>query len=104
MRYITTLIPGKLEFILARSLSSEIEPVKDSSDSSSPQAMTEPVPVEFVPIDVIAEGRMELGVTGVENGQWVVTVGQDLLSEGRGRARVRNNELGAYISASEPPA
>ncbi|HBQ61805.1 MAG TPA: efflux RND transporter periplasmic adaptor subunit [Balneolaceae bacterium] len=80
---------GQTGVFLARSLSSEIQPVTDSSDSSTPRAMTEPVPVEFVPVDVIAEGRMELGVSGVENRQWVVTVGQDLLSEGRGQARVR---------------
>lgn len=80
---------GQAGVFLARSLSSEIQPVSDSSDSDSPGAMTEPVPVEFVPVDVIAEGRMELGVSGVENGQWVVTVGQDLISEGREQARIR---------------
>jgi HlyD family secretion protein len=57
--------------------------------ANSPPPLTPPVEAEFRPVDVVAEGRMELGVEGIEAGQWVVTVGQDLLSEGRGMARVR---------------
>ncbi|MFD2532664.1 efflux RND transporter periplasmic adaptor subunit [Gracilimonas halophila] len=81
---------GEAGVFIASSLGSEIEPVSDTSDSSGgPGAMTEPTQVEFKPITVLAEGRMELGVSGVESGQWIVTVGQDLLSEGRTEARVR---------------
>lgn len=82
---------GEEGVFIATSLGSEIEPVRDSSrnDSDTPGAVTEPTPVQFKPITVIAEGRMELGVSGLESGQWVVTVGQDLLSEGRTEARVR---------------
>lgn len=81
---------GEAGVFIATSLGSEIEPVSDTSDSSGgPGAMTEPTQVEFKPITVLAEGRMELGVSGVESGQWIVTVGQDLLSEGRTEARVR---------------
>lgn len=82
---------GKEGVFIATSLGSEIEPVSDSSESNgnSPRAMTQPTPVQFKPIDVVAEGRMELGVHGLESGQWVVTVGQDLLSEGRTQARIR---------------
>ena len=32
---------------------------------------------------------MEIGVGGLESGQWVVTLGQDLLGEGREQARIR---------------
>ncbi|HET8864728.1 MAG TPA: efflux RND transporter periplasmic adaptor subunit [Gracilimonas sp.] len=81
---------GEEGVFIATSLGSEIEPVSDTSNNSNgPGAMTEPTPVEFRTINVLAEGRMELGVSGVESGQWVVTVGQDLLSEGRTEARVR---------------
>lgn len=81
---------GKEGVFIASSLGSEIEPVSDSSNKSGQlQAMTEALPVQFKPIDVVAQGRMELGVNGVESGQWVVTVGQDLLSEGREQARIR---------------
>lgn len=76
---------------IATSLGSEIEPVSDSSGNSTdtPSAMTSPTSVEFKPITVLAQGRMELGVSGLESGQWIVTVGQDLLSEGRSQARIR---------------
>src|SRR5690606_6483847 len=39
-----------------------------------------PVPVEFVPVRVIARGRQSAAIDGVEPGQWVVTVGHHLLS------------------------
>lgn len=39
-----------------------------------------PVTVEFVPIEVVARGRQASAVEGVEPGQWVVTVGHELLS------------------------
>lgn len=83
---------GESGVFLASSLGSEIEPVSDSSseNSSRPAAMSAPTPVEFVPINVLAQGRMELGVSGIESGQWVVTIGQDLLAEGRKQARVRS--------------
>lgn len=51
--------------------------------------LSEPAVVEFRPIEIVAEGRMEVGVKGVSPGDWVVTVGQDLLSAGRGEAVVR---------------
>lgn len=82
---------GEEGVFVATSLGSEIEPVSDTSGNANnkPRAMTEPTPVEFKTINVLAEGRMELGVSGLESGQWIVTVGQDLLSEGRKQARVR---------------
>ncbi len=82
---------GKEGVYIATSLGSEIEPANNPDDSNggNPSAMTEPTPVQFQPVEVIAEGRMELGIKGLESGQWIVTVGQDLLSEGRTQARIR---------------
>jgi RND family efflux transporter MFP subunit len=49
-----------------------------------------PVPVEFVPVEVIARGRLSAAVDGVEPGQWVVTVGHELLSRNEtGRAVIQ---------------
>jgi RND family efflux transporter MFP subunit len=49
-----------------------------------------PVTVEFVPIDVVARGRLATAVRGVEPGQWVVTVGHELLSRNdTGRAVIQ---------------
>ncbi len=51
--------------------------------------LSQPTGVEFVPITVLARGRMEVGVTGIESGTWIVSLGQDLLSEGREQARLK---------------
>lgn len=83
---------GEEGVYVATSLGSEVEPVEnDSGDSGNLPPLTEPIDVQFKNIDVIARGRMELGVTGVESGEWVVTVGQHLLSTGRQQARVRTS-------------
>lgn len=64
------------------------EPVgKLSSDQSI--AFTDPVTFEFVTVDVIAKGRMEAGIRGVNEDDWVVTLGQNLLGGESGTARVR---------------
>lgn len=52
-------------------------------------SLTDPISFEFVPVDVIARGRMRAGIRGVEPGSWVVTLGQDLLGGEAGKARVR---------------
>jgi len=79
---------GEDGVFIASSIGTEIQPVADDN-SDSPQALTEPTPVKFIPINVIARGRMEVGVGGLESGDWVITLGQDLLVEGREQARVR---------------
>lgn len=46
--------------------------------------------VEFLPVQIVAEGRAAFGIRGLEEGAWVVTVGQHLLrSEETMPARVR---------------
>lgn len=52
--------------------------------------LSNPTDVEFVPIRVIAQGREAAGVTGIRSGQWVVTVGHNLLErDNSGQARIR---------------
>jgi len=51
--------------------------------------LTEPVQFEFVPVEILAKGRMSAGIRGVDPGSWVVTIGQDLLGGESGLARVR---------------
>ncbi len=49
-----------------------------------------PVTVEFVAVEVIARGRLAAAVEGVEPGQWVVTIGHELLSRNEtGRAVIQ---------------
>ncbi len=80
---------GAQGVFIASSMGSEIQPVENSDNNGNPAMLTEPTPVQFKLIDVLAQGRMELGVGGLESGQWVVTLGQDLLGEGREQARIR---------------
>jgi RND family efflux transporter MFP subunit len=56
-------------------------------DKNNPPPLTEPTPMTFREITVRARGRGLVGIDGVEAGDWVVTVGQNLLS-GKGNERV----------------
>ena len=54
------------------------------NEQQTPQRTSDPVSVEFVPIEIIAEGRGIAGVSGLEGvgpNQWVVTIGQHQLAE-----------------------
>lgn len=63
------------------------EPVGKLGDQSI--SLTDPITFEFVPVEVVAKGRMEAGIRGVVEGDWVVTLGQNLLGGEAGVARVR---------------
>lgn len=52
-------------------------------------SLSEPTPFRFIPVNVIAQGRMEAAVTDLESGTWVVTMGQNLLGGEAPSARVR---------------
>jgi multidrug efflux pump subunit AcrA (membrane-fusion protein) len=51
--------------------------------------LTDPLSFRFVPIEIIAKGRMSAAVRSVNPGDWVVTLGQELLGADSGLARVR---------------
>ena len=59
-----------------------------SADPAKSMSLTNPMAFEFVPVDVIAKGRMEAGIRGVETGAWVITLGQNLIGGNSGTARV----------------
>jgi len=73
---------------VARSIGSEIQPVTDF-DASAPPPLTDATPVEFIEINVLAKGREVSGISGIQGGTWVVSVGQNLLAGGAREARVR---------------
>jgi len=64
----------------------ELRPVAEVDGAP---AVSPPMPVSFVPIDIIASGRMASGVRGVNEGQWVITVGQNMLVGAVNEARAR---------------
>ncbi len=91
---------GNEGIFVASSIGMEIEPA-DSINPDSPPPLTEPTDVEFKEVNVIARGGMEIAVAGVESGSWVVTVGQNLLSQGRGKARVRTVDWERIMSMQQ---
>lgn len=80
---------GETGVFIAAEFGSETEPV-EQVDSQNPPPLSEATPVEFVSIDVIAKGRESAGVTGIQSGDWIVTVGQNMLINNQaGTARIR---------------
>lgn len=59
------------------------------SEVDGAPAVLPAAPVQFVPIDIVASGRMSSGVEGIRQGDWVVTVGQNLLMGNTPEARAR---------------
>lgn len=61
------------------------EPIGVSNGGS----LTGPVSFEFVEVEILARGRMQAGISGIEPEKWVVTIGQELLGAESAMARVR---------------
>lgn len=91
---------GEEGVFIATALGSEIEPIEEVNPENPPP-LTEATEIQFKPIKVIAEGRMEVGIEGIDPGRWVVTVGQDLLSGGRQQARVRTSSWNRILSLQQ---
>ncbi len=66
-----------------------------------PRERTGSVPVQFVPVDVIAKGRMISGIEGISNDSWVITLGQNLLLRGADEANIRPVEWSHIINLQE---
>lgn len=80
---------GETGVFVAPDFGAESEPV-EQVDSANPPPLSDPTIVEFVAIDVIARGRESAGVSGIQSGDWVVTVGQNMLINNEaGTARIR---------------
>lgn len=80
---------GETGVYVAPDYGAETDPV-EQVDSSNPPPLSQPTMVEFVGIDVIAQGRETAGVVGVQGGDWIVTVGQNLLINNEsGTAKIR---------------
>lgn len=79
---------GETGVFVAPGFGAEADPV-EQVDSSNPPPLSDPTAVEFVPINVIAKGRESVGVSGVDSGDWVITVGQNLIDGDETSARIR---------------
>jgi hypothetical protein len=64
--------------------------------AGSPVPASEPMGMTFRPIEIVAAGPQTIGVRGVEPGDWIVVIGQHLLSAETGgaapKARARTIE------------
>ena len=69
-------------------IESEQQDALDRGEATS--NLSNPTDVEFIPVDVVARGRDAAGVNGIRSGDWVITVGQNLLTRDDSEiARVR---------------
>ena len=92
---------GVTGVFVAPEFGAETEPV-EQVDSSNPPPLSEPTRVEFAEINVIAKGRETAGVAGLQSGDWVVTVGQNLLINNQGdTARIRATSWGRIMRMQE---
>lgn len=80
-------VSGEMGVYVATSLGREIKAIKTINPDSD-ASLTKATPVKFVKIKMIARGRLVSAVEGITSGDWVITVGQDLL-ESINTARIR---------------
>ncbi len=84
---------GTRGVFVAPTLGSEVSvETPDSYDAEDPPPLTQPTPTAFRDVQILAEGQQTAGVRGIQPGDWVITVGQNLLStagDERVNARVR---------------
>ena len=72
---------GDMGIFVAPELGEEVPiDVPETYDEDDPPPLSEPTPMVFKPVTVLAQGREMAGVQGVQVGEWVVTVGQNLLA------------------------
>ncbi|MEM7585482.1 MAG: efflux RND transporter periplasmic adaptor subunit [Acidobacteriota bacterium] len=84
-----TLVPTSVLWDDPRSGRYGIFVLSDPAFAPGDELSEEAVPVELRTIEILAEGRTTIGLRGIEPEEWVVSVGQHLLTEEDGRARVR---------------
>jgi RND family efflux transporter MFP subunit len=80
---------GILGAFVATSLRTET-PVEEPEeyDPDNPPPLVGPTPVSFQPLDVLARGDGLAGVSGIQAGDWVLTVGQHLIRSLDGTGQV----------------
>lgn len=81
---------GETGVFVATSFGIEADLLDELEAGESMPGLSNPTDVEFVPIEIIARGRDAAGVAGIRSGDWVVTVGQNLIfRDNSPQARVR---------------
>lgn len=90
---------GRQGVYVAEALGTEIN--IDDMDESERSSILGPTSVTFVPVEVVANGRMVSGVNGIPNDAWIVTMGQNMLVGGDNQARFRMTEWEHILDLQE---
>ena len=81
---------GETGVFVATNFGMEADLLEDLESGDLNTQLSNPTDIEFITVDVIARGRDAAGVVGINSGQWVVTVGHNLLvRDDRGIGRIR---------------
>lgn len=92
---------GETGVYVAPEFGAETDPVEEV-DSANPPPLSSPTMVEFVGIEIVAQGRETAGVVGIQSGDWIVTVGQNLLINNEaGTARIRATSWNRIIEMQQ---
>ncbi len=70
---------GETGVYVATSFGMEADLLQELEEGASSPGLSNPTDVEFIPIEIVARGRDAAGVAGIRSGDWVVTVGQNLI-------------------------
>ena len=62
--------------------------LKPGGSSDNPINLSDPVMFDFKRVEILAKGRMSAGVRGLDPGDWVITLGHNLIGSDSGSARV----------------
>lgn len=73
-------------FVADRGALTELSQISTEGENSP---IIGPTGMAFMPVTIVAQGRQVSGVSGIQPGDLVVTIGQNLLASGRDEARVR---------------
>ncbi len=84
-----TLIPTSALYTDSNTGREGVFILKETPQDDPEAELSAPVAVTFSPIDAIARGASEVAVKELQPGDWIVTLGQNLLATGRTEARVR---------------
>jgi HlyD family secretion protein len=91
----------RMAVFVAPELRSDFLEREGDAEAPVSEGLSEPMPIQYREVEVIARGREQAGISGIEPGDWVVVVGHDLVQSRNGgpvMARTRPIEWDRLIS------
>ncbi len=85
-----TLVPTSALYTDSNTGREGVYRLKADPEDDPEAELSKAVDVEFVPINSVARGAAEVAASELQPGEWIVTLGQNLLATGRSQARVRS--------------